>query len=226
MPCLLPALTLATLAGGAGGPAPAAPLSLAAELEAARPHAAAVAQDEPSEEWDFSYTFVEIGARRFNLDEIDDTADTYFGKASLGLFDFLYLFLGYENLSTDFENADTDLWQLGAGVHFDVAPRLDLTADIAWLRSDLSSDSFDETSNGHQLRAGARWMPIPFASGGLEIEGHGIWVDLDDSYLSDNSVLGFDIGARLHFLKFLSVGAYYEMLDKDDSASINARFSF
>jgi len=219
---LLSALTLTTLAGGVD--TYEAPPSLFAELAALTSTPAP--REESAETWDFSYTFVELGARRFDLDQIDDTADTYYGKASLGLFDFLYAFLGYENLSTDFDNVDTDLWQLGAGVHFDVAERLDLTADIAWLRSDLSGDSVDETSNGHQLRAGARWMPVTFASGGLELEGHGIWVDLDDSYLSDNSVLGFDIGARVHFLKFLSVGLYYEMLDKDDSAALNARFSF
>ena len=37
--------------------------------------------------WDFSYTYIELGATRFDLEDLDDEADNYYGEASLGLFE-------------------------------------------------------------------------------------------------------------------------------------------
>ena len=45
------------------------------------------------------------------------------------LFKILNIFFGYENYSFDFDNLDSDLWTLGAGVHFSVLRKLDLTGD-------------------------------------------------------------------------------------------------
>lgn len=189
-------------------------------------NAATAAPLEDEVGWQFSYTFIEVGATRADLEDIDDEADTYYGTASLDLFDLVYIFLGYENSSTDFNNTDTDYWTLGAGVHFNVAQRLDLLADLAFVYSDLSSDTVSDTSNGHQLRAGARWLPFEFNQGGLELAARGIWVDYGSEYFSDDGQLGFDVEARLHFLRRLSVGLGYRMLEDYDTGSVNARFSF
>ena len=225
MLCLLPALTLATLTGGAA--APAIPLSLAAELEASQPYALAPAQEEAAEGWDFSYTFFEIGATSFDVDEADETADVYYGRASLGLFKFLYVFAGYENQSIDFEDTSSDVLRLGVGGHFGVTPKLDLVGDIAWLYSDTSSDlsELDDTTDGYEVRAGARWMPFGWDRGGVELHGGAIWVDMENRIASDDTAFGFDLGAKLHFLKLFSVGAVYTMLEDDDSVGINARVS-
>ena len=168
-----------------------------------------------------SYTFIEVGATRLDLEDLDDEADTYYGLASLGLFDFLYVFLGYENQSVDFDDASTDLWSLGLGGHFGLTDQLDLVADAAWLYSDLNGDTIDEEDSGFKLRGGARWRPIDL----LELESHAIFFEMDDSLMSDDSFAGFDAGARVHLGPF-SIGAMYEMLDDDDKAGINARFSF
>jgi hypothetical protein len=197
--------------------------SLLAEPLTLAPASAAPDEDR---DWDFSYTYVELGAARFDVDQIDDEADIYYGEASLSLLDILYVFLGYENSSIDFNNTDTDLWRLGAGVHLDVLRRLDLIGDITLLYSDLSSDVGDESSTGYQLRAGGRWMALPFGDGGLELQGRLLWISLDESFLSDDGQVGFDLGARVHFLGHLSVGLVYMLLEEDDSASLNARFSF
>ena len=176
----------------------------------------------------FSYTFIEIGATQFDVDEADEEADIYYGRASLGLFDFLYLFAGYENQSTDFEDTDTDVIRLGGGVHFGVMEKLDLVADIAWLYSDMSSDldELDDTTNGFEIHAGGRWMPLDWDGGGLEIHGGLVYVDMENRIASDDEATGFDVGAKLHFIRMLSVGAVYTMLEDDDSIGVNARVSF
>lgn len=176
--------------------------------------------------WDFSYTYLEVGATRFDVEDIDDEADIFYGEAALDIFNIVYLLIGYENAEIDFGNTDQDLFRLGAGAHFSLGNRLDIMGDIAWMYSDLSSDVFDETSNGSQIRIGARWMPWRFTSGGLELQGRGLWVNLPDSYFSESTQVGFDVGARLHLLKLFSIGATYTLLEEDDSASINARVSF
>lgn len=174
-----------------------------------------------------SYSFVEIGASRWNLDQIDDEADSYYGRASLGLFKFLYVFGGYENQSVDFQNTDTDLWSLGAGAHFDFSEDLSIFGDLAWLYNEIDSDVFDDSSNGTLLRLGGRWMALRMgANTALELNGAGLWYSLDDSLLSEDDAAGFEAGARLHFIDFLSVGVAYTMIEDDDLASVNARFSF
>jgi hypothetical protein len=204
-------------------------LSLTSELAAAesalRPQEGVTENAEG--ESPFSYTFVEIGATRFDVDEIDDEADIYSLRGSLGLFDFLYLFAGYENQATDFEDTDTDVIRLGAGLHFNVIRSLDLIGDIAWLYSDMSSDldELDDTTDGFEIHAGGRWLPLDWDGGGLEIHGGLIYVDLENRIASDDEATGFDLGAKLHFLRMLSVGAVYTMLEDDDSIGVNARVS-
>lgn len=208
----------------------AAPVTPEPELQLAVPLSAttvatALAAQEGDEGDDdnpgLSYTFIEAGATRLDLDTIDDEADTFYGLASLGLFDFLYGFIGYENQSIDFDDASTDLWSLGVGVHFGLMDQLDAVGDVAWLYSDLDGDTLDESSSGAKLRAGGRWRPIDL----LEVEGHGVWYSIDDTLLSDDNAVGFDAGARVHLGPF-SVGAMYEMIEDDDKAGVNARFSF
>lgn len=168
-----------------------------------------------------SYSFIEAGATRLDLDTIDDDADTYYGLASIGLFNHFYGFLGYENQSVDFDDASTDLWSLGLGAYISLTEQLHAVADAAWLYSELDGDTISEEDSGFKVRAGGRWRPIKL----LEAEAHAIWYELDDSLMSDDSFVGFDVGGRVHLGPF-SVGAMYEMMDDDDKVGVNGRFSF
>jgi hypothetical protein len=226
---LLPSLTLATLAGATT--APEAPTSLTAEL-AALPAAPAAAPQEGKEPWDFSYTFVELGLNFYtpdaSFDDFEDEVDSWYGLASLGLFDLLYVFGGYENQDFDFEDSSTDIYTLGVGAHLDLMNRLDLTGDIAWLYSDLSSDlgELDDTNSGYKIRVGGRWMPIQFGRGGLEVTGGITYRDLKNQIASDDEQFGWDLGARLHFLKLFSIAGSYWQLEDDDGILANLRVSF
>ena len=187
------------------------------------------AQDAPKQDT-FSYTFIEVGASSLNPDDTsvtNDNVDSYYLRASLGLGMF-YLFGSYEDQSLDFQNTSTDLYRLGAGLHFGLTPKLDLVGEAAWLYSDMSSDisALDDTTDGFEGRAGARWMPLDWSGGGLELDGNLIYVDLENRLASDDTGTGWEAGARLHFLRLFSVGAMYSIVDSDDVVSINARLSF
>ena len=216
------------LALSAAPVAPQPELQLAAPLSATSVALAMSAQEEEAEADDdegrnsgLSYSFIEVGATRFNLDAIDDDADTYYGLGSIGLFNHFYGFVGYENQSVDFDDASTDLWSLGLGAYISLTEQLHAVADAAWLYSELDGDTISEEDSGFKVRAGGRWRPIQL----LEAEAHAIWYELDDSLMSDDSFVGFDASARLHLGPF-SLGAMYEQMNDDDKVGINGRFSF
>lgn len=210
---LLPTSPLAPAAPGLGLE-PIAPLSFA-------PTGMPRQEDEPT----FQYSYLEVGATRFDAENFDDEADTYYGEVSFDIFHLVNVFLGYENLSTDFQNLDTDVFRLGAGAHFAVTEFLDLTGDVAWLYSKLDSDTLDEDSNGTQLRVGGRWMVLRTDALGLEVFGRGVSVNIDDSFYSDDSATGFDAGLRVHLGAF-SVAGQYSKIEDDDSVGLALRLSF
>jgi hypothetical protein len=84
----------------------------------------------------------------------------------------------------------------------------------------------DDSANGFEARVGARWMPLLWDGGGLELDGNIVYVDLSNRLGSDSYVTGWEAGARFHFLRLLSVGAMYGMLGQDDEVNVNARVSF
>jgi|GEM_PF-2347633 len=176
--------------------------------------------------WEFGYTWIEAGATRLDLDTIDDDADTYYGEVSLDLFNLIYVFGNYENVSTDFDNADSANIALGVGAHLDVLDRLDLFGDIAWLYSDFEGDTFNGSESGTHVRAGARWLPWQFGTGGLELAGNALWVSIDNPYLSDDESFGWEAEGRVHIIRNLSVGLAYRQVGDDTSGILNARLTF
>ncbi len=181
------------------------------------------AYDEP---YELSYTYLELGFGNVDVDDIDDDADTLYGRASLGLFDFLYFFLDYENQSTDFNDTDSDVFGLGAGGHMDVTERLNLVGEAAWLTADISSDlaSLDDDDDGWTAFAGARFLALCWNRGGLELNGGYRWIDVET--LNDSDISAWEAGTRVHFLRFFSVGAKYTLLEEDSEWGVDARISF
>lgn len=215
------------LALGMPAPAPDPLASIPAGALAPSAPALLAADDDPT----FSYTFVEIGTNFYDPDfdssVDDDDVDSYYGKASLNLFKFFYLFAGYENQNFEFEDTDADLIRLGVGGHVSVTPKLDLQADIAWLYADIASDldELDDT-NGYEVRGGARWMPFAWSGGGVELNGGLTYQGIDYEITDDDGLFGWDAGVRVHFLRLLSVGASYGMLEDTDVVMLNGRVSF
>jgi Outer membrane protein beta-barrel domain len=183
-----------------------------------------------SDGYDFSYTFVELGYHSTDLDTLGEKSSAYRGRASLGLLRFFYVFLDYTQEDVDFlgSTVDSSSYGLGIGGHFGLTSKLDLVGEVSWLYDDLSSDTIsdlDDSNSGYTALVGARWMALPLPTGGLELNGGFRWID-QQSLLSKDELGAWEAGARFHFLKFLSVGASYQYLDKDSRWGLNGRFSF
>lgn len=175
-----------------------------------------------------SYTYLEVGAAQYDVDEFDEDVDVYFGRGSIELLGFLYLFGQYSNQSTDFGDTDTDVIEAGAGAHFEVIPAMSLYGEVGVLFSDVSSDieELDDSETGYRGEAGVRWLVLPWTSGGLELDGAIGTISLDNRLGSDEDPVYFGGGARVHLLKFLSVGAMYQKVEDDDQILGSVRFSF
>ena len=235
---MLSILTLLALSSSTPAEAPSVqPLSLTSELAALdagwSPQKGVDDDDAGEDDPVFSYTYIEVGAARLDVDDFEDVgdeADIYYGRAQIGLFRYFYLLGGYENQAADFEDTSTDLIRLGVGAHYPVGSRVDLVGEVAWLWADIDSDlsEIDDTNTGAEFRLGGRWMPVMWddGDGGLEVHGGGVYVDLKDRIASDDEAFGWEAGLRVHFLRMLSVGASYMMLEDDDQVGASVRVSF
>ncbi len=175
--------------------------------------------------YDFSYTFLELGYAQTDIDNLSEDADNYYLAGSLGLGMF-QIVAGYENTDLDVDDLSADTFRLGAGAHFGLTPTLDLQGDISWLFTDLSSNNFDDSGSGYEVRGGLRWMALPWSSGGLELAGNLLYRDHENALATSPDQLGWELQARAHFISLLSVGASYIERDGDDATVlINARVS-
>lgn len=225
-------LTCALIAS-AFAPAPASPTALPtsplAEFLNPAPPATptAVAPAAADDASLLSFTYIEVGAAKYDVDVIDDSVDIFYGRASLSLLEFLYVFGEYSNQSSDFQNTDSDLITLGAGAHFGLMPKLSVYGEIGVLFNDLSSDvPVDESETGYRGVAGARWMALPWDGGGLELNGLIGTLSLDNRLGSNDDPFIWGAGARVHFIRHLSVGVNYEMVEDDDQVLGGVRWSF
>jgi len=222
MLALSTALALMAPSAVAGdSPAPAYTFDPAARAALYAP----TAVDEPHSP--FSYTFLQLGYSVTDLDAIDDDSKGLNGRASLGLLGFMYLFLDYANQTTDFQNSDSDAFGLGVGVHMPLTPTFDAVGEAAWLSNDIASDlgTLDDSNTGWTALVGGRLMAMPWDGGGLELNGGFRWIDMK-GLLSDEETGAWVVGARVHFMKMLSVGAEYAFLEQDQQWGLNARVSF
>ncbi|MFT7485225.1 MAG: hypothetical protein ACI9F9_001072 [Candidatus Paceibacteria bacterium] len=180
-------------------------------------------------DFEFSYTFLELGFYSTDVDLANETSDAYHGRASLGLLWLLYIYLDYAEESVEFMGADvdTDTLELGLGGHFGLGSRFDLVGEVGFLSDDSSSSlsQADGSETGYNAYLGGRWLALPTSTGGLELNGGYRYVDLE-SPLADDSLGAWEVGARFHFLSLFSIGADYSLREDDSRVGFNARVSF
>ncbi|MCK6445940.1 MAG: porin family protein [Planctomycetes bacterium] len=183
----------------------------------------------------FSYTYLQAGYYSTDVDAYDESSDAVYARVSLGLFEVLHVFGEYSaetlkdaKVGAGSGDVDNDTFALGAGLHFSLSPRFDVVGEAAWVYDDLSSDDFsnlDDTNSGVMAFVGGRWMAVPWAGGGLELDGGYRWHDRE-ALFSDDRIGAWEAGLRVHVLEFLSVGATATFLEDDDRIGLDARISF
>jgi hypothetical protein len=173
-----------------------------------------------------SYTYAELGYERTDVDVIPDDSNAYYLKGSIGFLKFFHVVAGIERADTDFDNIHVDTYWIGGGGHFSILPQLDAVGEAVWLYNRADGDSFSsDNDTGVSIYLGGRWMALPWDRGGLEVEGGYRWTDLD-ALASDTITTTWELGVRVHFIKFLSVGLNYAFIDDDRRTTLNVRFSF
>ena len=154
---------------------------------------------------ELSYTYLEFGGTRTDVDATGKDADTYYLEGSMELGDLFYLLGVYQYQDANFGGIYANTLGLGGGAHFGLTPKLDIFSDLMFLWNDTNG-----SSTGYQFRVGPRWLVLKW----LELNGALAWIDLERIASSDDGV-GWDVGARGHF-GAISVGATYGVMDGDD----------
>ena len=178
---------------------------------------------------DLGYSYVEAGFTTYDVNDFNsDNVDNYYGKLSWSLLKLFYVFGQYDNSSTNFQNTDTNQVTIGAGAHFDPLSKLSLYGQLGYIYNDVSSDdtSLDGSESGYRVDGGARWLVLPWSGGGVEVDGGVGYIDLKNQLASSEHPMVYDLGARVHFINYLSVGLMYERIDVDDRFIANVRFTF
>lgn len=174
----------------------------------------------------FSYTYAEAGYSNTHLDQLDRNAQAIYVNGSFGFLKFFHVIAGIERQEASLDNVRLYQFDLGGGVHLPILERLDVIGELAYLVDAIDSDNTSsQTNEGWMAYAGARFMPLTWDRGGLEIFG-GIRYIVLDSLLSDKETMSFEVGARGHFLEHMSVGAKAAFLEDDRMLAIDFRFSF
>jgi hypothetical protein len=194
-------------------------------LETAAPAPAAALEGDKGSV--LGYTYLELGVAQNDVDDFDEDVDIFYGRASLNFLVFLYGFVGYSNQSTDFADTDSDQYTLGLGGHFGILPNLDLIGEVGGIWNDVSSDEddLDGSEFGYRISAGARYLLLPWFSGGLELNARLGQINLDNQIASEDDAFFWALGVRAHFAKFLSVGAEFEQVEDDATILASLRFS-
>lgn len=176
-----------------------------------------------------SYNYLEGGyskATQRDGDENDRDADGYYGKASGKIAEQVYLYGDYRHYSTDKvagSYAETDQANIGIGVRFPVAERLDLTvgggASFAQISPKGPSSSLfsDEDDTGYFVEGGARALLTP----ALEVNGGMRYTKVFD----ESETTGL-VGAVFNFTPSFGVSGGYEFGDSTNAYLVGARLNF
>lgn len=178
------------------------------------------------DEASFSYTYAEAGYSVTRLDKLDRDAHAIYLNGSFAFLKFFHAIAGIERQEVSLDNARLYEFDVGGGVQLPILDKLDLVGEVAYLVDEIDSDhTSSQTNEGWTAYGGARFMPLQWDRGGLEIFG-GLRYTVLDSFLSQKETTSVEFGARGHFLDHMSVGAKAAFLEDDRMVAIDFRYSF
>lgn len=121
---------------------------------------------------------------------------------------------GYTTL--DFDGADLDTFEIGAGYVYPFQDNWDLVSYAKIVHADVDSGGFSDDETGFSLAGGFRGLFTPQFEGRATIN----YIDLDDSDTF------FEIGGDYYFNSVFSAGATLEFGGDADTLTIGARWFF
>ncbi|MBV6423472.1 MAG: hypothetical protein NAOJABEB_01265 [Steroidobacteraceae bacterium] len=170
---------------------------------------------------DFSYSTVDAGWARTDIDDLNENGDGFFLRGSVGFGTNWFAAAGYRQVSFDVggNDVDFDLIDVGFGGHIPLTDRMDGVARISYV--DVSADGpfgISADDNGYGVSVGIRALAAPQ----LEFEAALDYTDLDDA--GDST--GARLGARYHFTSAWSAGLEVLLSDDQTDVGLYGRYSF
>lgn len=170
---------------------------------------------------DFSYSWVDAGWARADVDDVDENGDGFFVRGSVGFGTSWFASAGYRQVSFDSGgfDFDIDLVDIGFGGHLPLSTNIDGVARISYL--DASADGpFGSSADdeGYGISAGIRALAAPQ----LELEASLEYTDFDEA--GDST--GAKLGARYHFTSAWAAGIEVLLSDDRTDVGLYGRYSF
>jgi hypothetical protein len=161
-----------------------------------------------------NYTYVEGGYINVDVNDLQDTGDSYFVDGSLGG-KWWHLTAYYQNgdLGPDYSQ---NVWRIGLGWHGLLGKKADVIGEAAYLDVTTDGPGFKDSDNGYGITGGVRWVPFKL----LELAGFGHYTDV-----GSDSETTWEGRAIINIWR-LGFGAAYEKFDGGDQWDAFARFNF
>jgi len=181
----------------------------------------------PAMAGDLSYTYVQGGYQRIDIDDdfIGSIDGDGFGLGfsfEVGENFFIAGSYGTAELDTDAFfglTVDYDQTDIGLGYHGAVSDKTDFYGILSWVKAEASISGFaSEDDDGYGLTVGLRSM----VTDKVELEGHIGYVDLGDS--GDGTAVG--VGALYAFTPNFAAGATVDFDEDVTTYGIGARVYF
>lgn len=168
---------------------------------------------------EFSYTYLEAGYERMEVDGISGSADGIGARGSVAVTDNLHLLGGVH--SVEFDNVDFDAWEAGIGYNQAVGPNVDFVGSLSYVKADVSFNTpgvggFSVDSDGYRADVGLRGVVMPL----VELNGGIRYTDVDQGDETSAYVRGLFGSGNVRLLTEI------EASDDGETYLIGGRFDF
>ena len=160
---------------------------------------------------DMSYSYVDLAYVDTDFDDVNQSADGFGLRGSIGFAGNWFAFAEYATQSV--QDVDIDNLAVGFGGHYEFSETLALVGRLGYIQIDISVPGpLDADDDGYLANLGLRGR----IGDSVELEGGFRYTDFSDG--GDDTA--FVVGGRFHFNKTWAVGAEYQ--SGSDSSSILA----
>lgn len=181
----------------------------------------------------FSYSYLQVGFSRTDIDGFDDDADgfSFLGSYSVSPQFFAFAGAGFSSVGVYIvdlgsgtiigeDDLESTTIQAGFGFHQAIAVRTDFVADFAIGRveADVNAIDYSDSTTIWAIEAGLRHMLVDQ----LELNGALVFHDGNDV----DSEFGAALGARFYATPQLSVGLGFAAFDESNSLGLSLRYQW
>ena len=165
-----------------------------------------------------SYSYLEGGYVRTELDDLDVNGDGFGIRGSYAFTKNVHGFASYANQDFDFD-ITTDEWTVGAGVNFPLSEKLDVVGTLGYVGVKLDAPGLSSIDDsGVEVGAELRGR----VNNVLELHGGVAYTNLNDS---GDDTAG-RVGARVYVTKMFALGADASFNEDGTTWMLGARFDF